>query len=237
MIRVAIIDDEPLARAGLRRALGRLPDLEIVCEAGNVRQAVDVLAEAKPDGLFLDIHMPGATGFDLLGRLHRTPPVVFVTAHSEHAVRAFEVNAVDYLLKPVEAARLAQAVARLRACIHEREDGEMFAADDRICLRAPERTIMTTIAGIVCIRADGDFCRFFLADGQNHFICRPLGSFLSNLPNPPILRLDRSLAINAQRVQRIERSGAHGSKLWLEGLPEPVALGRAATARLRSAVA
>jgi two-component system LytT family response regulator len=113
----------------------------------------------------------------------------------------------------------------------------MFSPEDRICLRAPERTIVTRIADIICIRADGDFCRFFLADGQNHFICRPLGSFLSNLPNPPILRLDRSLAINAQRVQRIERSGAHGSKLWLEGLPEPVALGRAATARLRSAVA
>jgi two-component system, LytTR family, response regulator len=234
MIRIGIIDDEPLARAGLRRALAQMPGVEIVCEAGDVREAVQVLEKTQPQAIFLDIQMPRATGFDLLDRLDPAPLVVFITAHSEHAVRAFEVNAVDYVLKPVEPARLSQAMERLRARLTGGEDAEMFSPEDRICLRAPERTIVARIADIICIRADGDFCRFALADGQSHFICRPLGSFLARLPNPPILRLDRSLAINAQRVHKIERSGSHASKLWLEGLPEPLSLGRAATIRLRS---
>jgi two-component system, LytTR family, response regulator len=234
MIRIGIIDDEPLARAGLRRELAQMPGVEVVCEAGDVREAVQALEEHQPQGIFLDIQMPRATGFDLLDRLDPAPLVVFVTAHSEHAVRAFEVNAVDYVLKPVEPARLTQAMERLRARLTGGEDVERFSPEDRICLRAPERTIVTRIADIICIRADGDFCRFALADGQSHFICRPLGSFLAQLPNPPILRLDRSLAVNAQRVQKIERSGSHASKLWLEGLSEPLSLGRAATMRLRS---
>ncbi len=234
MIRIGLIDDEPLARAGLRRVLAQMPGVEIVCEAGDVREAAQALAKTRPHGIFLDIQMPRATGFDLLDRLDPAPLVVFVTAHSEHAVRAFDVNAVDYVLKPVEPARLAQAMERLRARLAGGEDAEMFSPEDRICLRAPERTIVARISEIICIRADGDFCRFVLADGQSHFICRPLGGFLARLPNPPILRLDRSLAINSHRVQKIERAGSHASKLWLEGLAEPLSLGRAATMRLRS---
>lgn len=237
-LRVGVIDDEPLARAGLRRALATMPCVEVVCEAGNVREAVRVLEDKRPQGVFLDIQMPGATGFDLLARLDPAPRVVFVTAHSGHAVRAFEVDAVDYVLKPVEPGRLAKAVGRLRsACGGSEEAPVPLDADDRLCLRTPGRTFVARIEDIVCLRADGDFCRFTLADGQTPFICRPLGSFVENLPAPPILRLDRSLAINTRRILRFERAGAHSSKLWLDGLAEPVALGRAATLRLRGSMA
>jgi len=236
-LRIGVIDDEPLARAGLRRALGAMPGVEVVCEAGNVRDAVRVIEEKRPQGVFLDIQMPGATGFDLLGRLDPAPRVVFVTAHSGHAVRAFEVDAVDYVLKPVEPGRLAKAVSRLRDAVGGSESQPVpLEADDRLCLRAPERTFVTRIEDIVCLRADGDFCRFTLAGGETPFICRPLGSFLETLPNPPILRLDRSLAVNTRRIQRLERAGAHASKLWLEGLAVPVPLGRAATLRARAAM-
>jgi len=234
MIRVGIIDDEPLARAGLRRMISQMSGVEIVCEAGDAREAAQVIEKTRPQGIFLDIQMPRASGFDLLDRLDPAPLVVFVTAHCGHAVRAFDVNAVDYVLKPVEPARLAQAMERLRTRLAGGEDAEMFSPDDRLCLRAPERTIVTRVADIICIRADGDFCRFALADGQSHFICRPLGGFLAQLPNPPILRLDRSLAINTQRAQKVERSGSHASRLWLEGLAEPLSLGRTATMRLRA---
>lgn len=238
MMRVAVIDDEPLAREGLRRALAAMPGVEVVGEAGSVREAVRVVEEKRPDGVFLDIQMPGATGFDLLARLDPAPRVVFVTAHSGHAVRAFEVDAVDYVLKPVEPGRLAKAVARLRAAVGGR-DGEAvpFDVDDRLCLRTPERTFVTRIEDVVCLRADGDFCRFFLADGQSPFICRPLGSFLESLPDPPILRLDRSVAINVRRIRRLERAGGHAVRLWMDGLPEPIALGRSAAVRLRGALA
>jgi two-component system LytT family response regulator len=237
MIRVGIIDDEPLARSGLRRILQDIEGVEVVCEASSVVQAARVVAETGPEALFLDIHMPGATGFDLLGRLEPQPAIVFVTADSGHAVRAFEVDAVDYVLKPVEPRRLAQAVSRLQARLADHDDDEVFAPSDRLCLRTPERTIVARVSDIVCIRADGDFCRFLFGDGQSHFICHPLGYFLARLPSPPIIRLDRSLAINRMRVKKLERAGTHGSRLQLEGLAEPLVLGRTATNRLRSTLA
>jgi two-component system LytT family response regulator len=237
-LRVGVIDDEPLARTGLRRALAAMPGVEVVGEAGSVREAARVIEEKRPQAIFLDIQMPGATGFDLLRRLDTAPLVVFVTAHSGHAVRAFEVDAVDYVLKPVEPGRLAKAVARLRSAVAGSENTLVpLEPDDRLCLRAPERTFVTRIEDIVCLRADGDFCRFTLAGGETPFICRPLGSFLETLPNPPILRLDRSLAVNTRRIRRLERAGGHTSKLWLEGLVDPVPLGRAATLRIRAFMA
>jgi two-component system LytT family response regulator len=237
MMRVGIIDDESLAREGLRRALSAMPGIEVVCEAGSVREALRELSEARPQAVFLDIQMPGATGFDLLARLDPAPRVVFVTAHSGHAVRAFEVDAVDYVLKPVEPERLAKAVARLRSAVDGGDDAAgPFTPDDRLCLRTPQRTVVARIEDIVCLRADGDFCRFALADGQSPFICRSLGSFLEDLPNPPILRLDRSLAVNTRRVLRFERAGSHAARLWMDGLVEPIRLGRAAAIRLRSAL-
>lgn len=236
MIRVGIIDDEPLARTVLRRALAAMPGVEVVCEASNAREAERTLALARPQGVFLDIRMPGASGFDLLSRIEKPPRVVFVTAHSGHAVQAFEVEAVDYVLKPVEPARLARAVERLRAALGDEVGTMPFGEDDRVCLHTPGRTIVAAVGDIVCLQADGDFCRFTLADGQTPFICRTLGSFLEQLPSPPIHRLDRSLAVNIRRIRRVERSGSHVGKLWLEGLSAPLPIGRAATLRVRQAM-
>ncbi len=117
MLRVMLIDDERLARQALRGMLAPMPDVEIVAEAADVAGALEMVTREKPHALFLDVQMPRANGFDLLRQLEAPPKVAFVTAYSEHAVRAFDVDAVDYLLKPVRASRLAQAVARLReAC-------------------------------------------------------------------------------------------------------------------------
>jgi two-component system LytT family response regulator len=115
-LRALVADDEPLARARLRRLLGQFPDLELVAECGTGADAVDALHRLAPDIAFLDIQMPDLDGFDVLDSLPRgrQPHVVFVTAHSEHAVRAFEARAADYLLKPVSAERLRQAIERVR---------------------------------------------------------------------------------------------------------------------------
>ena len=113
-MRALIIDDEPPARRELRRLLAEFPSIEVVGEAGNVEEAEVRIAAVSPSLLFLDIQMPGGSGFDLLTRLDYAPQVVFTTAHDEHAVRAFEVNALDYLLKPIDPERLAAAVSRVR---------------------------------------------------------------------------------------------------------------------------
>jgi two-component system, LytTR family, response regulator len=114
-MKAMIIDDEPPARRELRRLLSGFPWVEIVGEAGNIDQAEEVIATTSPELLFLDIQMPGGSGFDLLTRLEDVPQVIFTTAYDEHAVRAFKVDALDYLLKPIEPARLAEALGRARS--------------------------------------------------------------------------------------------------------------------------
>jgi len=114
-MRAMIVDDEPLARRELRRLLAEFAWIDIVGEAANVREAAPLIDRLLPELLFLDIQMPGGTGFDLLERLEHLPRVVFTTAYDKHAVRAFEVNALDYLLKPIEPERLAAAVVRAQA--------------------------------------------------------------------------------------------------------------------------
>ena len=137
MLRVMIVDDEALARQGLRDEIGRCTGVEVCGEAGSMTQALQAIPALAPDALFLDIRMPHGNGFDLLKKLPAAPPVVFVTAHSEYAVQAFEVQAVDYLLKPVRPARLAEAVARLQSALGQGGEEPAYGEEDRICLRTP----------------------------------------------------------------------------------------------------
>ena len=111
--KAIIIDDERLARAELKRLLQDHPEIEIIAEAANVNEGVEKIGDMSPDLIFLDIQMPGKTGFDLLTELDKTPQVIFTTAYDEYALKAFEVNALDYLLKPVEPLRLADALQKL----------------------------------------------------------------------------------------------------------------------------
>jgi len=114
-MRALIVDDEPPARRELRRLLNEFAWVEIVGEGGNVDQAEEMIGLLAPELLFLDIQMPGGTGFDLLSRLEDLPQVIFTTAYDEHAVRAFEVDALDYLLKPIDPKRLAEALDRAKS--------------------------------------------------------------------------------------------------------------------------
>lgn len=233
MLRVMLVDDEPLARRGLRQLLANHSDLEIVGEAATVTAASEILAEQKPQAVFLDVRMPGGSGFDLIQGTGEDPKVIFVTAHSEHAARAFEVQAVDYLLKPVRPERLAKAVERLKAVCEGREEAPGYQQDEPICLRTPERTVVTPPGEIAAIQADGDFSRFFLIGQPSLLICRSLLSWEKTLPSPPFLRVSRSLLVNVRRVLSItEKSRDHGL-LRLEGMHEEFELGRAALGRLK----
>ncbi len=230
MLRVMIIDDEPLARQGLRQMLDSLGEVEVCGEAESLQQAMDSFPALQPDGLFLDIEMPGGGGFELLSRLENPPPVVFFTAHSEFAARAFDVQAVDYLLKPVRRERLRTALTRLR------EAAVPYGEGDRICLRTPGRTLVTPLEKIVLLEAEGDFTRVSVEGEPPILICQTLGSYENTLPSPPFLRLDRSLIVNTARVESItSESGATGS-VSLVGIPSPLALGRTALRRLRATV-
>jgi two-component system LytT family response regulator len=134
-MKAMIVDDEPLARRELRRLLAEFPWVEIIGEAGNIAEAARAIEADAPELLFLDIKMPGGSGFDLLAKLEHVPRVIFTTAYDDHAVQAFEVNALDYLLKPIEPERLAGALARARGPLPSQSAPRQSQIVERLFIR------------------------------------------------------------------------------------------------------
>ncbi len=232
-MRVLIVDDEPLARSAMRRLLAAHPTVQIVGEADSTDQAIAAIERTQPQLVFLDIELGGGDGFDLLASLERPPIVVFVTAYAEHAVEAFAVDAVDYLLKPVAPERLAESLVRVERQLAQ---AAPTAGSGVIELRTPKRTVLAQPAEIVALRADGDFTRVRVADQPEVMIWRTLAHFESLLPSPPFLRLGRSLIINRDRLRNIETQSRSSARVTLQGMAEPLILGRTAAARLREAL-
>jgi len=237
MLRLVLVDDEHLAREGMRDHLEEFSDVEVVGEAGNVAEARSVIKRTTPDGIFLDIRMPGGDGFDLLADLENPPKVVFATAYSNHAVEAFEVDAVDYILKPIRPRRLAEAVQRLRNACGKSEENLPHSPDDRLCLRASRQTMVVKLTQLRALEADGDFTQFHIAEASGPLICQKLGHYERLLPNPPFLRVSRSFIINIERIKRIDRAARDAVCVHLEDVGEPIRLGRKAWQRLKPAVA
>jgi len=228
MLRLLIIDDEPLARQHLRQLLEQYEAVQIVGEAASATEALEMIEIEKPDALFLDIHMNEKDGFSLLRGLKNPPLVVFVTGHPTHAIQAFEVQAVDYLLKPVRPARLTLALDRLISNKPSKE----WQFKDRICFKVPGRTLIADPEVIVALQADGDFTNIFIEGESPVMICHNLSYYERILPSPPFLRLDRSRIINLTRVKKLVAEGTHHQRLTLSGVEKTFLLGRVAQRRL-----
>lgn len=235
MLRTVIVDDEPLARQEMRRLLAAHPDVEIVGEAETAMAAVAAVELLQPQLVFLDIDLGFGNGFDVLAAWKKPPIVVFVTAYAEYAVDAFAVDALDYLLKPVDPARLADSLARVRRQLALSEAGR--AGTDVIELKMPRRSLLVAPDEIAAVRAEGDYTRVFVSDQPAVMIWRTLAHFEGRLPAPPFVRLSRSLIINRDRLKKIETVPGAGTRICLAGLGETFQLGRAATARLRDVLA
>ena len=215
-----IVDDEPLARERLRTLLAAEPDLEVIGECVNGRDAVAAVKRQRPDLLFLDIQMPELDGFQTLAQLAPPlPAVIFVTAFDEHAVKAFEVHALDYLLKPFKPARLRSAVARARAQLAEQQSGaddtsrrilalleERAAATQylaRIAVRDRDRVRFVKIADIDWIEASGNYLVLH-AGKENHVLRETLTSLEGQLSPKEFFRLNRSALVHVDRVRHVE---------------------------------
>ena len=195
--RTIVIDDERLARAELRRLLQGHPSIEVVAEAASVAEAAERVEALEPDLLFLDIQLPDGRGFDLLEGLHRVPSVIFTTAFDQYALRAFEINALDYLLKPVDPARLASALDRLEPRARATK-GRRLGASDRVFVRAGERCWFVSLAEIVLLESDGHKTRIQLRGVQGDEPVQTARS-LAVIEE----RLDSSLFFRANRRQLI----------------------------------
>jgi len=235
-VKAILVDDERLARGSLRALLAEHPEVEIVGEAAKARQAKAMIEEMRPDAVFLDIQMPGGSGFDLLEQLEDPPAIVFVTAYDAYAVRAFEVNAVDYLLKPVDPQRLAMAVARLhRPGGAENEPAGPYAADDCVLIKTGRRCFFLPVAKIGVVRAADNYSYVVRDDGQEHLVRRSLKQWKALLPCDCFVIVDRSCLINWRQV-RDWASVAHEIKLHIGRIPHPLVLGRAAAQRFKTQI-
>jgi two-component system LytT family response regulator len=199
-IRVVVVDDEPLARRGVRARIARSPRFEVVAEAGTAAAGVRELRRHSPDVLFLDIEMPGADGFALLERIPPAtrPIVVFVTAHADRAVRAFDAEAFDYVLKPIDDTRFARTLHRVEARHAERETGRV----DRLIVRDRGRVVALEPASIDWVAGDGDYVRVH-AGPSSYLHHSTLKSIADALP-ANFLRVHRSAIVNVERIRDLE---------------------------------
>jgi two-component system LytT family response regulator len=206
-VKALIVDDEPLARRELRRLLVAHPEVEVVGEAGNAAEAARAIESLAPDLVFLDIHMPQRSGFELLESLDDLPSVVFTTAHDAHALRAFEVGAIDYLLKPIAPARLAAALTRVQDRVRRPE--RPYAPLDRpILLRDGERTWLVRLEEVAVFESVGNYAQVHFG-GRRPLLLRSLASLERRLDPERFFRASRRHLVNLAFVERFE-TGVRG---------------------------
>lgn len=243
MIRAVIVDDEAPARRELRRLLAEHDELEVVGEAKDLSTARGLALRVEPDVVFLDIHLGTDSGFDLLPHLDESTAVVFVTAYDQYAVRAFDEHALDYLVKPVDPARLAEAVERVGATTEPgpRPAGHPpegpFTGDRWLFLRSGEDAEFVRIDLIGCIQASGRSSVVRTADGRAIRSTRSLKDWVGRLPAGDFRRVHRSTLVNLAHVERVEPWSHYTWRLHLRGTAEPVTMSRRYAADLRNELA
>ncbi|MCY4745964.1 LytTR family DNA-binding domain-containing protein [Pelomonas sp. UHG3] len=225
-MRIFIVEDSRLARQELRTLLAAIPDADIVGEAAELLPAREAIEQLRPDLLLLDVELPGATGFDLLDQLEHLPLVVFTTAYDQHALAAFERNALDYLLKPIAPDRLDAALAKARERLRAAAAAPAAAptgsagsagskgADDMVFLRDGERCWFVRLGDITGFEACGNYAQAWF-DGQRPLISRTLTSLEEKLDPQLFFRASRSHLINLRCIQAVAPSSSEGYRVTL----------------------
>lgn len=208
-MRVLVVDDEPLARAVLREQLEETPDVTVAGEASCGAQAISEIERLKPDAVFLDLQMPGLDGLSVARNLTRRPLVVFVTAHREYAAGAFEVNAVDYLLKPVRRERLEAALTKLRTRLGPASDSPRAAR--KIVGKAGADLVLLDPSEVIAFKAEGDLVHIVTAN-RRFLAMHSLRKLAEKLPARGFRRIHRATIINTDHIRRISPLS---SKRWL----------------------
>ncbi len=231
-IRAIIVDDEPAARRGIRLLLERDGGVDVVGEAGTGSEAAELIRREKPDLAFLDVQMPGGDGFEALAEVgpEAAPAVVFVTAYDEHALRAFEVNAVDYLLKPYDDLRFGAALQRAKSEVRRRQADQVNArltqlldylqqngraapagrdepAGDRILLKSSGEIFFLKADEIDWIEAEGDYMKFHVG-GRAHLMRETMARLEARLDPKRFIRIHRSTIVNIDRLRKLSPSFA-----------------------------
>jgi len=219
-----IVDDERLARNELKKMLTDYPEIEVIGESGNVDEALKSIEELGPDILFLDIQMPAKTGFDLLAELDTVPTVIFTTAHDEYALKAFEVNALDYLLKPIDPKRLSDAIQKVMF-LEEREmisnetrnENKSFLNDgDQVFVKDGEKCWFVKLSEIRLFESVGNYARVFFGTNKP-LILKSLNSLEERLDPKTFFRANRKHIVNLRMIEKVEPFFNGGLLLEIKG--------------------
>jgi len=233
--KALIVDDERLARRELIYLLRLHPEIEVVAEAATIAEALEAMDKTSPELLFLDVQLPGESAFDLFDRTNVLAHVVFVTAFDQFAVRAFEVNALDYLVKPVNPERLGQAISRFltrtRPPVPEKA---RLRYEDQVLLQIGETPRFVKLASVACVLAEGDYTRVVTTSGPLGLVLRPLKDWERLLPERHFCRIHRSTLINCEQVVKIEPWFSGSYRVHLRGLEEPLTMSRRHASSFRS---
>jgi len=235
MSRVLIIDDDPLDREYLRSLLATHPDIQIVGETGAVKPARSLLMRNNYDVVFLDIKLTGGSGFDLIGDVTPGVPIIFVTGHEQHALRAFDLNAHDFLIKPVKPERLSESLRRLGernvspSTLRAPTNGQALRLEDTIHLNSGSRALFARVADISLVQAHENYSLVQLADGTQVLVRRTLKAWAQILPPTSFLRVHRVTIANLARVVGYEHTSPRCISLRLSGVLHPVSVSRHAT--------
>ena len=209
-IKTLIIDDERLARNELKKLLQQYGDIEVVDEASNVDEGIEKIELLAPDLIFLDIQMPGKTGFDLLAEVEKAPRVIFTTAYDEYAIKAFEVNALDYLMKPIEPKRLADAIHKLQDELAKEKMGVSatinrgpLGDNDQVFVKDGERCWFVKLSDIRLFESVGNYAKVFFGSNKP-LILKSLNALEERLDDKVFFRANRKHIINTKWIDKIE---------------------------------
>lgn len=218
-MRAIIVDDERLARKELRSLLEAHPEINIIAECSNGMEAIESINLHKPDLVFMDIEMPELNGFQVLEKIDKTPAIVFVTAYNDYALKAFEVNALDYVLKPVDPERLKETIAKLNEENEEIDtagfDRGMLKKDDHIFIKDGEKCWFIKLDQIKLFESEGNYVRIYF-DKHKPLVLKSLNSLENKLDPKLFFRANRKFIINLHHITHIENWFNGGLQVTLE---------------------
>jgi len=233
-IKVLIVDDERLARKDLASMLSEYPEVELVGEAQDVPSAVNAIELLKPDLVFLDIQMPGQTGFDLMDQVDYDGKIVFVTAYDEYALRAFEINALDYLMKPVSHERLKKTLSRFDSVDEVKpKNYAPLNYDDRLFTTMGTKVQFLKINAILLIQAEGDYTYVTCNDGHKGLVTKSMKEWEERLPSNHFCRVHRNSIINTDYIEEVDKWFNYSFKVKLKGIKDEVVISRRYAKKLK----
>jgi two-component system LytT family response regulator len=237
-IKAVIVDDERLARVNLRRLLEPFPEIEIVGEASSIKNTVELINLYKPQLIFLDIQLSGETGFDLLEIIDNSIKIVFVTAYDEYAIRAFEVNAIDYLLKPVNPERLKVSIDRvIRRENNQKSSAKNYEYSDSIYVRLNNyASRFIKISSINFIEPVGNYSKIVTIEGKHCLVLKTLKQWQEELPDNNFVRIHRSSIVNIEHVDHIEKDSNTQHRAYMKNIPEPLEVSRRYAKKLKALI-